>query len=150
MSHICGSTPLSLAVSIKVNAMAIIKEIQHWLGQLGDSTLAVYWRRFSNRTFFIVNPTKEIRDRAQHFVHMWGKHCELITPIGSAPKWSGKRSTTSLSSRLAKLCPECSHRFKGLGWGGIDAHWKAQHKDIMSYDQAWPLIKQGLKPSSFK
>lgn len=39
-----------------------------------------------------------------------------------------------------KVCPECGHEFKGNGWDGIDAHWKAKHSGVMSYEQAWPLI----------
>ncbi len=43
----------------------------------------------------------------------------------------------------AKTCPECGHVFKGNGWDGIDAHWRAKHEDIMSYEQAWPLLQAG-------
>tara|TARA_R110002110_G_scaffold137735_2_gene323082 strand:+ start:9458 stop:9718 length:261 start_codon:yes stop_codon:yes gene_type:complete len=42
-----------------------------------------------------------------------------------------------------KVCPECGHVFKGNGWDGIDAHWKAKHEDIMPYEDAWPLLKAG-------
>ncbi len=44
---------------------------------------------------------------------------------------------------LAKVCPECGHVFQGKGWTGIDAHWKSKHRDIMSYKEAWALIKAG-------
>lgn len=27
-----------------------------------------------------------------------------------------------------RTCPECSHVFRGNGWDGIDAHWRAHHK----------------------
>lgn len=46
-----------------------------------------------------------------------------------------------------KICPECGKVFMGKGWGGIDAHWKANHADIMHYDLAWPIIKKDGKPS---
>ena len=26
-------------------------------------------------------------------------------------------------------CPHCDHVFKGNGWDGIDAHWKAKHEN---------------------
>ena len=26
-----------------------------------------------------------------------------------------------------KVCPVCRHVFQGIGWTGIDAHWRAQH-----------------------
>jgi len=37
-----------------------------------------------------------------------------------------------------KRCPECPHVFRGKGWDGIDAHWKARH--LVPYEEAWPLI----------
>jgi len=49
----------------------------------------------------------------------------------------------------AKRCPECGHVFKGIGWGGIDAHWKSSHKDILEYSAAWLIIRKGLRPSDF-
>lgn len=42
-----------------------------------------------------------------------------------------------------KMCPECDHPFKGNGFDGIDAHWRAKHEHIMPYKEAWPLIKSG-------
>jgi hypothetical protein len=42
-----------------------------------------------------------------------------------------------------KLCPLCGHRFKGNGWDGIDAHWRARHEATMPYERAWPLIRSG-------
>lgn len=47
-----------------------------------------------------------------------------------------------------RVCPECGYAFQGGTWGGIDAHWKAFHRDIMPYSNAWPIIKVGGKPSS--
>lgn len=43
----------------------------------------------------------------------------------------------------AKVCPECGHVFKGNGWDGIDAHWRAKHEDVMPYEEAWPLLREG-------
>lgn len=43
----------------------------------------------------------------------------------------------------AKVCPECGHVFKGNGWDGIDAHWRSKHEDVMPYEEAWPLIRDG-------
>lgn len=43
----------------------------------------------------------------------------------------------------AKVCPECGHVFRGNGWDGVDAHWKAKHEAVMPYDEAWPLLKAG-------
>ena len=50
-------------------------------------------------------------------------------------------------SGITKACPECGHLFRGGTWAGIDAHWNARHSQIMPYDEAWPMIKAGRKPS---
>ncbi len=42
-----------------------------------------------------------------------------------------------------KICPECGHLFKGSGYDGIDAHWRAKHEHLMPYRVAWPLLKSG-------
>jgi hypothetical protein len=36
-----------------------------------------------------------------------------------------------------RICPECKHVFQGNGWDGVDAHWKANHEDIMPYESFW-------------
>ena len=53
----------------------------------------------------------------------------------------------STTSKRKMVCPECGHVFQGNGWDGIDAHWRAKHEDIMPYKQAWPLIREGSRPS---
>jgi hypothetical protein len=108
------------------------REIQYWLEQFGQKALALYWRHLSNRTFFIIHPTSEIRLRAEKLAQRWSPWFELHTKNGD---------------HEGKCCPECGHQFRGKGWGGIDAHWKAHHEDIMPYTEAWPLIKQGKIPS---
>lgn len=42
-----------------------------------------------------------------------------------------------------KVCPECGHVFQGNGWDGIDAHWRSKHEDVMPYEEAWPLLRDG-------
>lgn len=63
------------------------------------------------------------------------QHSDLV-----AHKNTDKASTN-------KTCPECGHAFNGKGWGGVDAHWRAYHEDIMPYHEAWPIIRSGSKPS---
>lgn len=46
-------------------------------------------------------------------------------------------------AKTPNVCPECGHEFKGKGWEGIDAHWKAEHGHLMSYEEVWPLISAG-------
>jgi len=45
--------------------------------------------------------------------------------------------------KAENVCPECGHQFKGNGFGGIDAHWRARHEAVMPYEEAWPLIESG-------
>ena len=59
-----------------------------------------------------------------------------------------RSSKTKKSSRF--VCPECGHQFKGGSWGGIDAHWKSKHEDIMPYAVAWSLIQAGNYKSPAK
>ena len=33
-----------------------------------------------------------------------------------------------------RICPICGHAFQGIGWGGIDAHWRSKHENIMPYE----------------
>ena len=124
------------------------KEIQHWLSLLGNDSIALYWRHLSNRTFFIIHPDREIKQLVREFASKWAPYFELhelttkiITDNSDAPD----RQLGQMDS--GKSCPECGHVFKGNGWGGIDAHWRARHVHIMSYSMAWPLIKQGIRPS---
>lgn len=43
-------------------------------------------------------------------------------------------------SQLPRVCPECDHAFKGNGWDGIDAHWRAKHEDVMRYEDFWASL----------
>ena len=54
------------------------KEIQWLKEQLPGGTMAYYWRRVSNRTFFIINPDDEIRRRVCEFEKLWGDRGELV------------------------------------------------------------------------
>ncbi|MGA8573617.1 MAG: hypothetical protein ACLP7A_01360 [Desulfobaccales bacterium] len=51
------------------------------------------------------------------------------------------------------VCPVCGYQFRGNGFDGIDAHWRAKenkvdHEDKMPYEQAWPLIRSGTYPQN--
>jgi hypothetical protein len=43
----------------------------------------------------------------------------------------------NMSFKGPRICPECDHKFQGNGWDGIDAHWRAKHQDVMSYESFW-------------
>ena len=55
-----------------------LNEIRWLKNQLPDCTIAYYWRRVSNRTFFIINPSNEIRRRLGEFVERWGDRGHLV------------------------------------------------------------------------
>ena len=42
-----------------------------------------------------------------------------------------------------RVCPECDHQFRGNGWDGIDAHWRAKHESIISYEAFWAGLCEG-------
>jgi hypothetical protein len=50
------------------------REVDHWLNLLGDNSFAVRANAFSCRTFFIVNPTGDIKDRAIEFCKRWAAY----------------------------------------------------------------------------
>ena len=54
-----------------------LDEIRWLKKQLSAGTMAYYWRRVSNRTFFIINPDDEIRCRLHEFVNRWGDRGQL-------------------------------------------------------------------------
>ena len=58
------------------------KEIEYWMKRLGSETLALYWRAWSNRTFFIVNSAPDMKERLKQFVQEWGPEAELISNTG--------------------------------------------------------------------
>ena len=54
-------------------------EIRWWMAQLPGCSHAYYWRRWSSRTFFILNPDKGIRTRLRLFAERWKECGELFT-----------------------------------------------------------------------
>jgi len=68
------------------------------------------------------------------------------TMNGTARGWrtlTPELGATDQNKMVANVCPECGHKFKGNGFDGIDAHWRAKHEAIMPYKDAWPLLKSG-------
>lgn len=53
-------------------------EILCWKHHLPRGTLAYWWRRWSNRTFFIINPDNGMRRRLHEFVDRWGDRGMLL------------------------------------------------------------------------
>ena len=54
-----------------------------------------------------------------------------------------KKPSAEDAGESQKVCPECGHVFQGNGWDGVDAHWRSKHEDIMPYEEAWPLLRDG-------
>jgi hypothetical protein len=36
---------------------------------------------------------------------------------------------------IPRNCPICGHVFQGKGWEGIDAHWRAKHTSLETYEE---------------
>ena len=55
-----------------------VKEIRDWMNELPRCTRAWYWRRLSNRTFFIINPDDRMECHLKEFARRWEMCGELI------------------------------------------------------------------------
>lgn len=49
-------------------------------------------------------------------------------------------SARRLEPGAPRECPSCDHVFRGAGWDGIDAHWKAKHEAGVKYEHFWAGI----------
>ncbi len=47
-----------------------------------------------------------------------------------------------------RQCPECAQVFKGKGWEGLDAHWKAEHSDVLAYEDLVVSLCPAHKPDA--
>lgn len=56
-----------------------LPEIRYWMGQLPGCSYAYYWRRWSNRTFFLINSDDEVECRLRRFVERWDSHGKLVS-----------------------------------------------------------------------
>lgn len=112
----------------------------------------------SIRWFTIIDGTEALIARAEVFSKSLGgiTGCKAdiartVRDRSIASTQSELRGTKDMSIRPPKrqdskgqrVCPECGYRFKGDGFEGIDAHWRARHEELMPYSQAWPLIESG-------
>ena len=56
-------------------------EIWEWMGRLPVGTLAYYWRRWSPRTFFVVNPDAMMMCQLENFAERWGGNGKLVHDV---------------------------------------------------------------------
>jgi hypothetical protein len=134
--------------------------------QTGCSSLAtlrttVLIKQPTSRWFTIIDADETLMARAERFAHLLneiaGCKCDFVrAPLvdtepapaisGSSRQrssWSTSATERDTASDPRKACPECGQIFKGRGFDGIDAHWRAKHEAVMPYALAWPLVKSG-------
>ena len=123
-----------------------------------ESELAQIWKALRGKDVLVFYQHKP---RIARTKDAWWKpkqrqfECALGLSMGAAKMARGEAATdivfffaqkspaTDPTKTAEKMCPECDHEFKGNGFDGIDAHWRAKHEHIMLYKEAWPLIKSG-------
>jgi hypothetical protein len=74
-------------------------------------------------------------DFCPDLLYHWAKGEAVLEPNNEC------RCCTKGSPKIGKrVCPECQHVFQGKGWDGIDAHWRAKHEQMMSYESFWASL----------
>jgi len=116
----------------------------------------------SVRWFTIIEADDALVERAKQFARTLNGITNCSADVVCGPRcielsedqtMNGERSisiklpaqspATERTATAENVCPECGHQFKGNGFDGIDAHWRANHEAIMPYRDAWPLVKAG-------
>lgn len=84
----------------------------------------------------------ELLKRENHVLRERIRNLEkLVTlPVGTLERDDCLMCQRDLPATLPRRCPECDHVFAGKGWEGLDAHWKAHHLDLMSYETLWSSL----------
>ena len=67
------------------------KEINWWMSQLPGCAYSFYWKRWSCRTFFIVNPDPATEQRLRNFADRW-RTCGELIPRTSSVEFLSKLS----------------------------------------------------------
>lgn len=62
-----------------------IQEALLWMDEVPGCLLAWYWQRWSNRTFFVINPDREIEERLSDFAERWKKCGQLLHRASRSP-----------------------------------------------------------------
>jgi hypothetical protein len=147
------------------------RQLDAYHGLLGDQTGAmqivtvrtrVWLQQPSFRWFTIIDADDALVERAKQFARRLNGIEKCSADVVCVPRSVERREKQIRMSNRSTLvqsppqslaadrvttvenvCPECGHQFKGNGFDGIDRHWRAKHEAIMSYKEAWPLVKSG-------
>ncbi len=136
--------------------------LRHQAGAVSVVTVCtrVWLKQPRSRWFTIIDGDNALIERARHFADVLNgiEKCRgfVCGPssepgdrirIDASSAWAPAPPNTPTIERTGtarNVCPECGHQFKGNGFDGIDAHWRAKHEAIMPYREAWPLLKAGI------
>jgi hypothetical protein len=82
--------------------------------------------------------------RAQHEATMpyekfWWSLCRAHKAKGG-PRCPSCRKGIPHSRKWPRQCPECAQVFQGRGWAGIESHWRAEHGDVMRYEDFFAAL----------
>ena len=74
-------------------------EIGDWMDRLPGCAYAYYWRRWSNRTFFVINADDEIECGLRRFAEIWKGNGELVCER-SAARYDAGANCESVGERV--------------------------------------------------
>ena len=117
-------------------------EIRCWMERIPGCGFAYYWRRWSNRTFFLVNPDPEIERQLTQFAERWNDHGELIS-VDAEPLRQRRSARLDRAAHDGPDQPDsgCSFREQDVE-PAIDPVVEAYKRDI---DRT--LLRQNLRRS---
>ena len=103
------------------------KEIQWWMGRLPNCDWAWYWRRWSNRTFFVLNADRRTEDRLQRFANQWKPHADLVP----------RRSSSIARRDQSPLLPTKAHRTRQES--------AIPQRRVVTESEKWLAMRRDLK-----
>ena len=87
-----------------------IREIDDWMSRIPGCALAWYWWRWSNRTFFIINPDAEMEYRVERFAERWRATGELVRAASCARKPVSRAVSMAGGNRSPSAGPSGTRR----------------------------------------
>ena len=64
---------------------------------------------------------------------VWASLCRPHRASGAAECPSCRKGIPR-TRKWPRQCPECAQVFHGRGWSGIESHWRAEHRDVMAFE----------------